>query len=156
MKKHILLLFVLALFSISRGYCQSELDSFIASLNNKDLYIGFGIGGINGASTKRWDTIKVKPQPRKLGYITSTDVDITQLAKKYSTQKIVDKLLPLLDDPQKDMYAAALLYDLFDNKRLVKLSFMKREEWVKSGKNKEDVKAIKECVKRENLKIKEH
>lgn len=155
-KKHILLLFILTLFSASKGYCQPELDSFIASLNNKDLYITPGIGGLEGGSKKWLDTTAEKLPPRKLVYISSTNFDITQLAKKYTTQKIVDKLLPLLDDPQKDMYAAALLYDLLDNKRLIRLKYIKRDEWIKSGSKTEDARVIKECIKKENLRIINH
>ena len=66
--------------------------------------------------------------------VSSPEQDIQELAKKYSKKIVIEKLIPLLQDTTKDFYANALLCDLLENRKLGRLLFMKREEWINNGR----------------------
>jgi hypothetical protein len=117
----------------SKGQSQSSLDSLFESLNNKALYVGWIIRGVD-ITVKKEKPVGDSSFEQRLFIVSSLDQDIQQLAAKYSKGIVIEKLIPLLQDTTRDFYANALLYDLFENRKLGKLLFMKREEWINTGR----------------------
>jgi hypothetical protein len=118
---------------IGKGQSLNGLDSLLASLNNKDLYVGWIISGVD-ITVKKEKPVRDSTFRQRLFIVSSLDEDIQQLAKKYPKKILIEKLTALLKDATRDFYANALLYDLLENRKLGKLLFMKREEWISTGK----------------------
>jgi hypothetical protein len=117
---------------------RSDLDSILASLHNNDLYVAPVLRGVDlFPQTGAARNISSCPQ-RPQFIVSSLNVDIRELADKYPAKTVVQKLIGLLEDSTRDFYANALLYDLLDNRNLVKLLFMKREEWINTGRKTTD------------------
>jgi hypothetical protein len=141
MRKALLIFFLLSGLWVS-AQPRPNLDSILVSLNNNDLYVGAVIGGICFFPQKQPNPYP----PRPMFIVSSLDVDIRELAKKYSTKTVSEKLIALLDDSTRDFYANALLYDLLENRKLGKLLFMKREEWIYTGKKPTDIQYWKQYI----------
>lgn len=132
MKSLTVIIFILSAI-ICKGQSLDRLDSLLNSLNNADLYTSPII--YNPWEPKKMGINKDSARINKrLFIVSSLDQDIQQLAEKYPKKILVEKLVPLLQDTTRDFYANALLYDLLENRKLGKLLFMKREEWVSNGR----------------------
>ncbi len=126
------------------GNAQStkSLDSILASLDNRDLYISPIIYGSN-ISVVIKDSVRIN---KRLLTVSSLNENLREIGKKFSDKALILKLYALLQDPKRDLYANALLYDLLDNRKLGKLLGMKREEWVSGGRQKCDMEFWKTCL----------
>jgi len=134
------------LFLVSfTGNAQSarSLDSILASLDNRGLYIApiiYSSCIYCSAGTKitevNKDSVRIN---KRLFMVSSFDENLREMAKKYSDKVLILKLYALLLDTERDLYANALLCDLFDNRKLGKLLGIKREDWVTSGRQKCDM-----------------
>ncbi|HMU46577.1 MAG TPA: hypothetical protein PKC72_09425 [Chitinophagaceae bacterium] len=149
MRKKYILIFTLLLIS-KLSFTQGNLDSIFSSLNNKDLFIAPRIGGlsitISNEERKAINNQK-SSHKRELFKVSSFNYNIKELAKKYSTKQVSEKLFSLLQDNNKDLYAAALLYELFDNRKLGKLVNISRDTWVSNGRKATDVENIHQFMK---------
>jgi hypothetical protein len=136
--KSILLLFTfLATCSFSLR-AQKEIDQLLETLHNKDLYIAPIIVGTHITANPRKASRGKEKKPRRLFMVSSLPMDVQVLASKYSKKTLIKKLYPLLKDPERDLYVNALLFDLLDNVKLGKLSFMTRDQWINSGRARAD------------------
>jgi hypothetical protein len=150
-KKNIKLAAIMILCFAKTSFCQKELDSLLHALNNKNLQLGFSVGGLTTTATP--ETIaanKKSAGPRKYFHIVSDDINVQQLATKYSSKIVSDKLFALLNDKDRDMYATALLYDLFDSDGLGKLLFTDREKWIASGRKNEDTRILEAYCRKDD------
>ena len=116
------------------GQSLNGLDSLLSSLNNKDLYVAPIIRGVSIVVRKEKINQDSICAIRRDFMVGSLDEDIQQLAEKYSKKIVIEKLVALLQDPDRDLYANVLLYDLLENRKLGKLYSMKREEWINTGR----------------------
>jgi hypothetical protein len=137
MRKALLIILLLTGFGLN-AQPPSALDSILASLHNNDLYVAVVLRGVSLSPQKEGSRNMNPCPPRPLFIVSSIDVDIRELANKYSTQTVTQKLIGLLDDPARDFYANALLYDLLENRKLSKLYSMEREEWISTGRKSTD------------------
>lgn len=134
------LIFLLALTTHSLlSASQDSLDELLSSINNKDLYITQIHSNPWGEKLKGIDKDSARASKR-LFIVSSLNEDIQAAAKKFTKKALLEKLKLLLNDPNKDLYANALLYDLFDNRKLGKLINLTRDEWTKSGRRDLDIK----------------
>ena len=139
-KYYIILIFLLLLQT--RAVSQSGLDSLLKRIDNKDAQIGF-FTRISSAG----DIIKTDnpaPQIKPHGQVMSLDVD--SLAALYPRDLIVSKLVPLLEDTNKDFYANAILYALFE--RLMP-PLNTRENWLKTTAKK-DIEYWQNYIRKKN------
>jgi hypothetical protein len=138
MKKPILILLLITYF-VFPGRSQDNLDSLLNTLHNRDLYVApiiYGVSIVKQTVVNK-DSARIN---RRYYIVSSLDEDINTLAEKYSKDILVAKLYTLLNDPDRDLYANALLYDLLENNNLVKLMFMKREEWINNERWANDMR----------------
>lgn len=133
--KRLLIGSFLILFSFA-GLSQQKIniDSLLITINNNDIYIAQKIGGLSL-------TVKASEignnnsffKPDKI-VISSFPYSNSELLAAYTKEFLMQKLLPLLNDNERDLYANAMLYCLFNNRELGKLIGVSRQEWIKSGR----------------------
>jgi len=137
--KKIFLIGVLLISIGGNAQSSRDLDSILTTLKNNELYVAPVIRGVwlfpVTASMQKERTEEKKPS----FVVSSLDTDIRNMATIYTNSVLSQKLYVLLADPERNFYANALLYDLLDNRKLVKLFGVKREEWINSGKQKCDM-----------------
>ena len=144
-----LTVFIFILSGITcKGQSQNGLDSLLATLDNKDLYVAPIIRGVYIGIRNEKSAQTTICSDRRSFIVSSLDEDIQQLSEKYSKKILTEKLIALLQDTARDFYANALLYDLLENKKLGKLFSMKREEWVNNGRRTSDTQYWKEYAQK--------
>jgi hypothetical protein len=131
------ILLLLLFLSGVRGNTQPavSLDTVLASLKNSELYVAPVIRGVSIVPRTEGQVKEYYPS----FVVGSLAQDIRTLAEIYTKKLLAKKLYLLLNDPGKDLYANALLYDLLDNRNLGKLFGMKRKVWINSGKQQCDM-----------------
>jgi hypothetical protein len=147
MRSIILLVFLAGLTTGSPA--QGDLDSILNTLHNKDLYVAPIITGVSITVRKPVINKDSTMAKKRFFIVSSLDQDIRLLAGIYSRQVITQKLYALLQDPARDMYASALLYDLLDNHKLGNLLFMSREKWISGGQQVKDTCYWDEYMKKQ-------
>ena len=118
------------------------------NISNKNLYVSPLLGGpINFKKSSTEKTIPADSSSKSRIFRVSTfDGDIQEMAKHYSEQQISVCLYQLLSDTTRDLFANALLYDLHNNIKLGKLVMIDRENWIATGKRKDDLNYWKEFL----------
>lgn len=134
-------LILIILFASCEFRCinRDAFNDVIYSIDNKDLYIAPVYSNPWGEKKKGINKDSARANKR-LFIVSSFNVDIHQAAKKYTKKALFEKLKELLNDSTKDLYANALLYDLFDNRKLGKLINLSRDKWINSGRRDLDIK----------------
>jgi len=113
-----------------------RLDSILNSLDNAALQVW---PVLRGVSITPRTGIVAREYPLPMFIVSSFDADIHELVKEFTENTVAAKLYSLLADPERDMYADALLFQLFDDKKLGKLLFVTRAAWINSGKRECDI-----------------
>lgn len=135
---------------------QKELDSIILQLNNKDLFVSPKFGGViffrdsSNAPPK-----KVVKRNRNtvssFNYRYNYMGGLYALTQKYSKKAVAKKLYYFLNDPERDMYVSALLFELLDadSGALSKFIFQKltRDKWISSGLRDEHISRLRNLFK---------
>lgn len=137
--KRLLVGIFLIMFSFA---CLSQqkinIDSLFATINNNDLYIAPKIGGLS-LTVKASDIANSNSlsKPEKIA-ISSFPYSTSELLAAYTKEFLMQRLLPLLNDNERDLYANAMLYCLFNNRQLGKLIGISKQEWISSGRAERD------------------
>jgi hypothetical protein len=108
--KLVLLFFFLSTTEPTRA--QSNIDSLFHQLNNDSLMISPIIYYSSWLLKEEYRPIVKETKPRKRATVTSL-VSIDTLANLFSEKIVSQKLFELLADKKRDIYAHALLTELF-------------------------------------------
>src|SRR5450631_1051942 len=91
---------ILMLSSINRIEAQTNIDSFVNTLHNKDVTSVLE----SVAPEKTFDSLTGKFYSHSIERVL-TSIDVSKLRKAYPKYLIVEKLVRLLDDSERDWYA---------------------------------------------------
>jgi len=96
---------IFIIFLFNHSMAQHPIDSFLLTLHNGDAKSVLE----SVAPKKTYDSGKfyIHTQERIL-----TSVNVQRLRENYAKYEMIEKLVGLLDDPERDWYANLLLYNL--------------------------------------------
>lgn len=114
-------------FVTGTGIAQNNIDSFLNTLHNKDVKSVL----MWVAPPKLFDSATGAIYIHTFEQIV-TSIDESQIRLKYPKYLMVQKLVQLLDDPERDWYADLLLYNL-TTKEFIGCD--SRESWLTSIKH---------------------
>ena len=122
------LIFFLTVFINKNLPAQSNIDSFINTLNNT-----------NAKSVIAWVAPKKTFDSGRIYGQTAeriiTNIKVSPIKKSYPKYLLISKLVQSLDDPERDWYADLLLYSLTGISSGNILSCNTREQWLRIKSN---------------------
>lgn len=108
-------------------FSQNKLNNFIANMANDKLVFEVAKVGIS----RLIDSNRIE-LPKILVFVKSSDVE--GLLKTVKKNKVVKRLIPLLNDSTKDWYANVLLYQITDRDASALLVIENRNDWIKRNR----------------------
>jgi hypothetical protein len=105
---------------------QKEADEFISKISNDKLQ--FEIAKVG--TTQLLDSNRIV-LPRDLVMVTSLDVN--KMVAEFGQKKVIELLLPLLQDSSKDWYANVLLYDITKRDATPLIVVDNRPSWINNN-----------------------
>ena len=114
------------MFVSHHALAQTNIDTFLNTLHNKDVRSRLELVEHRGDSGKFYGSVVE-------WWLTS--IDLSKVRKAYPKYVMIEKLVGLLDDPERDWYADILLYDLTLVPALNLISCDTREKWLEIEKN---------------------
>lgn len=145
---------------VSMSHAQDPLDSVLSSLRDEDLEISFVVPGNPEwllQSEEEGDSLKIKNKKRKINlqrniYISS--FTLLSFSEGYSFDSIVQKLYRMLDNESSDLYAHALLNELFFPVRLFSIDRLRDGNWILDGRKAKIKREWKFFLEKEGYLVK--
>ena len=112
--------------NVDTSALNNRIDSFLHTLNNKNAKTSLALvlpdesRDSNGRYKLQFDRL----------VLLLTSINVFQLEKIYPKDLLIKKLVPLLDDPDRDWYANLLLYNITQVYTFNMVSVTNREKWV--------------------------
>ncbi|HWW39590.1 hypothetical protein, partial [Pedobacter sp.] len=129
-RKYCRLILISVMFFVKSGLAQDSIYHFLATLNNRDVisYISWV------APDKIADSGKIYAHTFER---ILKSIDVSKIRKTYPKYLMIENLVLLLDDPDRDWYADLLLYNLTRLSSINVVGCDNRNDWlrIKRGTN---------------------
>jgi len=119
-----ILLFIL-LAAVRTNAQEDAFGNFLKELNNKNATTTLALVAPQKTFDSTDHKINIHTVERRL-----TSVNVYTLEKTYSRKMMIKRLLPLLNDPDRDWYANLLLYALTGRSTLPIVNIDNRDKWI--------------------------
>jgi hypothetical protein len=122
MEKYLGTFVLLLVYNI--GFGQADINKVVRHLDNNNLKFELRI-----TSPEKSSAITI---PAKIIFVKSTNVQ--KLIKRYGEKKLVEALVPCMNDTTKDWYASMLLYAITQKEASIMIGIENRDDWIKYQK----------------------